>query len=87
MQCCYNFALGTDMAYQIINPLIVFGIKFVITFSAAPLSVAMVAFIEQATGALDILFGSLAAATLVVAFLLIFLPQDKPAQPGAAPAE
>ncbi len=66
---------------------LIFGIKFVITFSAAPLSVALVAFIEEATSALDMLFGGLAAATLVVALLLIFLPQDKPAQPRAAPAE
>ena len=66
---------------------LIFGIKFVITFSAAPLSVAMVAFIEEATSALDMLFGGLAAATRVVALLLIFLPQDKPAQPGVSPAE
>ena len=56
---------------------LIFGIKFVITFGAAPLSVALVAFIQEEQNTLDILFGGLAAATLVVALLLIFLPEDK----------
>ena len=77
-----------DLSFRALTPRsLIFGIKFVITFSAAPLSVALVAFIEEATSALDMLFGGLAAATLVVALLLVFLPQDKPAQPGVAPAE
>ena len=36
---------------------------------------------------MDILFGGLAAATFVVALLLIFLPKDKPSTPNSAPAE
>ena len=56
---------------------LIFGIKFVITFGAAPASVALVAYIQEVTNALDMLFLGLAAATLVVALLMIFLPQDK----------
>ncbi|MGB0551811.1 MAG: MFS transporter [Alphaproteobacteria bacterium] len=66
---------------------LIFGIKFVITFGAAPLSVALVAFIQEEQNTLDILFGGLAAATFVVALLLIFLPKDKPSTPNTAPAE
>ena len=57
---------------------LIFGIKFVITFGAAPASVALVAFIQEATDTLSPLFAGLAAATLVVALLMIFLPLDKP---------
>ena len=56
---------------------LIFGIKFVITFGAAPASVALVAYIQEVTNALDMLFGGLAAATLVVALLMMFLPADK----------
>ena len=66
---------------------LIFGIKFVITFGAAPLSVALVAFIQEEQNTLNILFGGLAAATFVVALLLIFLPKDKPSTPNPAPAE
>ena len=66
---------------------LIFGIKFVITFGAAPLSVALVAFIQEEQNTLDILFGGLAVATFVVALLLIFLPKDKPSTPNIAPAE
>ena len=66
---------------------LIFGIKFVITFGAAPLSVALVAFIQEEQNTLDILFGGLAVATFVVALLLIFLPKDKPSTPNTAPAE
>lgn len=66
---------------------LIFGIKFVITFGAAPASVALVAFIQEATDALSSLFAGLAAATLVVALLMIFLPLDKPGVSEAAPAE
>ncbi len=56
---------------------LIFGIKFVITFGAAPASVALVAYIQEVTNALDMLFAGLAAATLVVALLMMFLPADK----------
>ena len=48
---------------------------------------ALVAFIQEATDALSSLFAGLAAATLVVALLMIFLPLDKPGVSEAAPAE
>ena len=56
---------------------LIFGIKFVITFGAAPASVALVAYIQEVTNALNMLFAGLAAATLVVALLMMFLPEDK----------
>lgn len=66
---------------------LIFGIKFVVSFGAGPVSVALVAWIEEKTAALDMLFGGLAAATVVVALLLIFLPKDEPAKAAAARAE
>jgi len=56
---------------------LIFGIKFVITFGAAPASVALVAYIQEVTNALNMLFAGLAAATFVVALLVMFLPADK----------
>ncbi len=66
---------------------LVFGLKFVVTFGAGPLSVALVAWIEDFTGGLDMLFAGLALATVVVACLLVLLPKDRPVSVGSAPAE
>lgn len=66
---------------------LIFGIKFVITFGAGPISVALVALIERETEALNLLFEGLAAATIVVALLLLFLPRDDRDRVAPAPAE
>jgi hypothetical protein len=41
------------------------------------LSAALIAFIQEEQNTLDIFFGGLSAATLVVELLLVFLPEDK----------
>ncbi len=63
---------------------LVFGIKFVIAFSAAPLSIMLISWVWAATGEFAWLFGGLAAATLMVALLLFMLPSDKAAVTVAA---
>ena len=51
------------------------------------MSLASLAFIQAERNNLDIFFGGLAAETLVVAFLLIFLPEDKPPTHKPTPVE
>ena len=66
---------------------LIFGIKFIIIFGVAPLPLASLAFIRAKRNNLDILFGGLAAGTVVVAFLLVFLPEDKPPTHMTTPVE
>ncbi len=68
---------------------LVFGLKFVIAFGAAPLAIELVASIQRLTGDLGNLFLLLSAAAAAVAVLLIALPGERaPVRvSGAAPAE
>lgn len=53
---------------------VVFGLKFVLMFGAAPLSVALVSTLREATGGFEPLFYGLGAAALLIAALALLLP-------------
>jgi MFS family permease len=53
---------------------VVFGLKFVLMFGAAPLSVALVSRLREATGGFEALFYGLGAAALAIAALALLLP-------------
>ena len=68
---------------------LVFGLKFVIAFGAAPLAIELVALIQRVTGDLGNLFWLLGGGAAFVALLLLALPGERaPTRAAeAAPAE
>ena len=64
---------------------LVFGIKFVLSFGAAPLAVQLVASISGRTGDFYWVYASLAAFALVAVFAALMLPRDR-AIPAPQPA-
>ncbi len=61
---------------------LVFGVKFVLMFGAAPISVALVSRLREATGGFEALFFGLGAAALLIAGLALLLPAAR--RPAAA---
>jgi MFS family permease len=53
---------------------VVFGLKFVLMFGAAPLSIALVSRLREATGGFESLFYGLGVAALLIAALALLLP-------------
>ena len=53
---------------------LVFGLKFVVMFGAAPLSVALVSRLREATGGFEWLFYGLGVAALLISALALLLP-------------
>lgn len=64
---------------------LVFGLKFVLMFGAAPLSVALVSRLREATGGFEWLFYGLAGAALLISAVALLLPAvRRPAAPATA---
>jgi len=65
---------------------LVFGLKFVVMFGAAPLSVALVSRLREATGGFEWLFYGLGAAALLISAAALLLPPaiGRPAAPAVA---
>ena len=61
---------------------VVFGLKFVLMFGAAPLAIALVSTIREATGGFEALFYGLGGAALLIAMLALLLPAVR--RPAAA---
>ena len=53
-----------------------FGLKFVLSFGVAPLSLHLISFIQQQTGKFYWLFMALAITAAVIAIITIFLPKE-----------
>ena len=66
---------------------LVFGVKFVIAFSAGPVSIMLISWVWEATSELTLLFGGIAAVTLIVSALLLLLPSEKRLEPVPVAAE
>ena len=65
---------------------IAFGMKFVLSFTAAPVAIELIAGVREATGDFIWLFIGLGVATLIMSLLLLALPAER-AAPSPAPAE
>lgn len=65
---------------------LVFGVSYFIAFAAGPASIVLISWVWGATGGFGWLFGGIAATSLMVALLLLWLPGDGPrvAVPAAA---
>ncbi len=53
---------------------VVFGLKFVLMFGAAPLAIALVSRLREATGGFELLLYGLGGAALLIAMLALLLP-------------
>lgn len=66
---------------------VVFGLKFVIAFGAAPLAIRLVAYINDVTGGFSLLFLVLTAVSVGVVAIAALLPKLKrPSQPSHVPS-
>ena len=64
-----------------------FGVKFVLSFGAAPLAIAFAAMVQERTGEFAWLFGSFAGIAVVCALAVLFLPSGRRQVAAGAPAE
>jgi len=68
-----------------------FGAKFVVSLGASPLAILAIAWVQESTGNLDLLFLGLAATSVVITLVAMLLPgrerQIPMPVPQAAPAE
>ena len=57
-----------------------FGIKYVLAFGAAPISLYFISFVQQATQGFNWIFMSLSLAAALVFLLLFALPSEEPSR-------
>ncbi len=66
---------------------IAFGVKFILAFGAAPLGVALIAWVRETTGSFELLLLGLGVLAAISSAVVLFLPSDKTPQSVAAVAE
>lgn len=66
---------------------LVFGVSYFIAFTAGPVSIFLISWVWGATGGFGLLFGGIAATALMVALLLLYLPNDEARATAPAAAE